>query len=131
MGDNGQHVGRRLRALRREHSLGLCELAAMAGIDAGSLSRVESGQRALPAAYVWRLAKVLGAEVFGLCEATRLLGAVDVTSGRRCAEYDQADLRGFALPGGIRVLLPAALAGRAHDGRQWLAAETQSGTAGG
>lgn len=122
MSDNGREVGRRLQALRREHALGLCQLADLAGIDAGSLSRIESGQRALPAAYVWRLVKILGRQVLDLCDAAALLAQIDATSGRRCTDFDDGELRAFTLPGGLRVLVPAALAGKAHDGRQWIPA---------
>jgi transcriptional regulator with XRE-family HTH domain len=48
-----------LRAVRRAHGLGLREVARLAEIDVGHLSRVERGERTLSLPALLRLARVL------------------------------------------------------------------------
>ena len=104
-------AGKRLRALREARPLTQEECARLAGIDGGNLSRIESGQCELSAAYAWRLAKVLGDPVFELTESGRLLSGIDLSVSVRRSDLDLPGekLRAYALPGGVRVLVPRGL----------------------
>jgi transcriptional regulator with XRE-family HTH domain len=73
--DNGDDVqGRvrvRLRTLRTERGLTLAEVAAAAGMDASTLSRLESGARRLTLDHLPALARALGVRADDLLAAPR------------------------------------------------------------
>ncbi len=56
-------VGMRLRRLREDRALGLNQLARLAGVNHGNLSRIERDELPLWGSYAWKLAAVLGPEV--------------------------------------------------------------------
>jgi transcriptional regulator with XRE-family HTH domain len=62
-------VRTRLRALRRERGLTLAEVAAAAGMDASTLSRLESGARRLTLDHLPPLARALGVRADDLLAA--------------------------------------------------------------
>ena len=106
-----EQVGRCLRRFREEHALGLGEAARLAGVDTGNLCRIERGQLRLSEVTAWRLARLYGAGVLKLVEAGTLLPAVGIVGKRERAFDDlEGDLSAFILPGGVRVLVPTALA---------------------
>jgi transcriptional regulator with XRE-family HTH domain len=61
--DVGARVSRRLRDLRTERGLTLADVARAAGMDASSLSRLESGARRLTLDHLPPLARALGVRV--------------------------------------------------------------------
>lgn len=59
-------VGRRIRALRLERSLGLADVAQKAGISVGALSQIERGLSSLRVRVLWPLAAALDVEPHSL-----------------------------------------------------------------
>lgn len=68
-GDVEGRVRTRLRALRRERGLTLADVAAAAGMDASTLSRLESGARRLTLDHLPPLARSLGVRADDLLAA--------------------------------------------------------------
>lgn len=100
-----------MRRMREERALRLGEAARQAGIKPQNLCRMEHGQLGLSGVAAWRLARLYGAGVFDLVAAGTLLPGVQVVGKRERALDDaQRDLSAFILPGGVRVLVPAAMA---------------------
>ena len=107
---NGE-AGKRVRALREGLALNQRTCALKSGIGGGHLSDIEAGKRALSAATAWRLSRVLGPSIFGLTEHGELLRQIDLGCAQRRCDLDlpEEHLKGFALPGGLRLLVPREL----------------------
>ncbi len=105
-------TGNEIRRLREALGLSQAEAARRAQIAQPNLSACEAGKLPLSAAMCWRLAGLYGPQVFSLCESGELLREVPVTlaTPRRELDVPEEGLRGFVLPGGLRVLVPRELA---------------------
>jgi transcriptional regulator with XRE-family HTH domain len=66
---DGEGLAARVRELRERCGLSQKELAAAAGFDASTVSRIESGERRLSAGDVVALARAFGVEVGDLLRA--------------------------------------------------------------
>lgn len=119
-------VSGRLRSLRTERGLTLADVAAAAGMDASTLSRLESGTRRLTFDHLPTLARALGVR------ADDLLGAPPVQDPRvRSAARTRDGTTFWPLnqhPDGsgqhaFRIRLPADRlepVPRTHEGREWV-----------
>ena len=119
-------VSGRLRTLRNERGLTLAEVAAAAGMDPSTLSRLESGARRLTLDHLPPLARALGVR------ADDLLGAPPVEDPRvRSAPRTRDGMTFWPLnqhPDGagqhaFKIRLPADRREpipRTHEGREWL-----------
>lgn len=119
-------VSGRLRALRTERGLTLAAVAAAAGMDASTLSRLESGARRLTLDHLPTLARALGVR------ADDLLGAPEVPDPRvRSAPRTRDGMTFWPLnqhPDGsgqhaFKIRLPADRREpmpRTHEGWEWL-----------
>jgi len=79
-------VGARLRALRKSQEITLVELAKASGVDAGTISRMETGKMTGTLESHLKLATALGAkltELYGGIEEARIRGAVTVQPSSR------------------------------------------------
>ena len=102
-------VGRELRRMREERCLALTEAAQLMGIPASNLCNAEQGKLHVSGGMAWRLARLYGAEVLALVPPGLLFPQVPL-AGRRAGGFDVEALSAFVLPGGVRVLVPAAMA---------------------
>lgn len=119
-------VSGRLRALRTERGLTLAEVASAAGMDASTLSRLESGARRLTLDHLPSLARALGVR------ADDLLGAPPVQDPRvRPAPVTQDGMTMWPLnqhpdrtgPHAFKIRLPERRTSpdlRTHEGYDWL-----------
>jgi transcriptional regulator with XRE-family HTH domain len=119
-------VSGRLRALRTERGLTLAEVAERAGMDASTLSRLESGARRLTLDHIPVLARALGVR------ADDLLGAPPVEDPRVRTKPKIRDGMTFwelhrhpegPAPHAFKIRLPADRREpilREHEGRDWV-----------
>jgi transcriptional regulator with XRE-family HTH domain len=119
-------VSGRLRALRTERGLTLAEVAERAGMDASTLSRLESGARRLTLDHLPVLARALGVR------ADDLLGAPPVEDPRARTKPKIRDGMTFwelhrhpegPAPHAFKIRLPADRREpilREHEGRDWV-----------
>jgi transcriptional regulator with XRE-family HTH domain len=119
-------VSGRLRALRTERGLTLAEVAERAGMDASTLSRLESGARRLTLDHLPVLARALGVR------ADDLLGAPPVEDPRVRTKPKIRDGMTFwelhrhpegPAPHAFKIRLPADRREpilREHEGRDWV-----------
>ena len=119
-------VSGRLRALRTERGLTLAEVAERAGMDASTLSRLESGARRLTLDHIPVLARALGVR------ADDLLGAPPVEDPRVRTTPKIRDGMTFwelhrhpegPAPHAFKIRLPADRREpilREHEGRDWV-----------
>jgi transcriptional regulator with XRE-family HTH domain len=63
---DAREVGRRIRALRKAKGLTMREVAGLAGISQGQLSRLENGKQGLRSGTLARIAEALGVEPYVL-----------------------------------------------------------------
>jgi transcriptional regulator with XRE-family HTH domain len=61
-------IGRKIKKLRKEKHLSQEKLAKKAKIDRSHLIKIESGRASSSAYHLWKIAKVLGAELSRLLE---------------------------------------------------------------
>jgi transcriptional regulator with XRE-family HTH domain len=119
-------VSSRLRALRTERGLTLTQVAAAAGMDASTLSRLESGARRLTLDHLPTLARALGVRTDDLLAAPtakdpRVRSAPMIREGMTFWRLNQ----GLEAPGQLafKIRLPVDRRQpdpRAHEGHDWL-----------
>lgn len=129
--DLERRVRERLRALRRERSLTLAEVAAAAGMDTSALSRLESGARRLTLAHLPTLARALGVAADDLLAPTAPRPPARPSTAGPGRTWRSPDGVTFVpvtddAASGLRtcrILLPANVRDpqpRTHAGHEWL-----------
>jgi len=116
----------RLRALRTERGLTLADLAAAAGMDASTLSRLESGARRLTLDHVPPLARALGVRADDLLAAPRAEDPRVRSTGRirdGMTIWPLNQHPGSSGQHAFKIRLPADRrepTPRTHEGHEWL-----------
>jgi len=100
--DLAKTVGGRLRALRKSQGIRLVELAKTSGVDAATISRIETGRMTGTLESHMKLARALGAkltEIYAGIEEAQAKGAVSVQapSGRSEVYVHQAGKSSMAM----------------------------------
>lgn len=67
---NGNRIGRRLAALRKELGFTMRDLAELTGLSQGHISRLENGRQGFRARTLIRIAEALGVEPYRLLLST-------------------------------------------------------------
>jgi transcriptional regulator with XRE-family HTH domain len=121
-----ERLRERLRELRRGRGMSLAEVAAQAGMDASTLSRLETGARRIAVGHLGPLAAALGVSVEELLAPPR---TGDPRVRRRPRTVDGMTvwpLTRSAPPSGLRAFKLAIPADRVeprqrtHEGHEWL-----------
>jgi transcriptional regulator with XRE-family HTH domain len=114
----------RLRALRTERGLTLADVAAAAGMDASTLSRLESGARRLTLDHLPALARALGVRADDLLTAPRAEDPRVRPTARRSDGMVVWPLnRHPEGPHAFKIRMPVRRGEpnmRTHDGHEWL-----------
>lgn len=124
--DVHERVRWRLRALRTERGLTLADVAAAAGMDASTLSRLESGARRLTLGHLPALARALGVRADDLLASPRVEDPRVRSRARTCNGMTIWPLTEHPRGSGLYAFKIRLLAERrhptprTHEGHEWL-----------